>query len=467
MRIPSHAAARVASVFVSLLIVCSICGCTAALEPLMRTPALFAETGADPMAHVPESERWVPRRVFYATTRERTGTRRDIAYGNDEGDVLSMGIALVGFGPPEMTWADLQTATISAERESDPPLTINGLFEAGRFPVAESAKDAAEPDRAGWVLDAIDSAVEDARDKDILVYVHGAKVDFYNACAFAAQLDHFMGRDLTSVAFAWPTRQTIFAYGFGGDLGRAYRSAPALATLLEALATATSARRIHILCWSAGGRVTARALADLRLRYRELNHYELQERLRLGTVYFAAADVPAGEFIEALPHIHDLSREIVVTQSASDAALVSAERLMGGEDRIGLLQRAEVDQEDRAWLRELERLHVVNVSQGANERGFDITGHRYWFSHPWASSDVILAIRTDLPPSERGLQGVSPPERPIVWAIPPDYLDRLRGLARLRGTAPLREWTSSDASFDSGTANRTPTAHGESDGAPP
>ena len=69
-----------------------------------------------------------------------------------------------------------------------------------------------------------------ARDKDILVYVHGAKVNFYNACAFAAQLDHFMGRDMTSMAFAWPTRQNILAYGTGADLKRAYRAARALAS---------------------------------------------------------------------------------------------------------------------------------------------------------------------------------------------------------------------------------------------
>ena len=58
-----------------------------------------------------------------------------------------------------------------------------------------------------------------------------------------------------------------------------------------------------------------------------------------------------------------------------------------------------------------------------------------------ASSDVVLSIRTDLEPAQRGLQPISPAERPIVWAIPADYPDRLRGLGKLRGTAPLREWT--------------------------
>ncbi|MEQ9097364.1 MAG: alpha/beta hydrolase [Phycisphaerales bacterium] len=419
--------------------------CAAKLEPLMPTPALFTETGVDPMAHIPEEERWVPRRVFYATTRERTSTRRDIAYGNREADHLSMGVALVGFGPEDMTWADLRAATVTPGTDGRPPLTINGVFEAGRFAVDATADQAAEPNRAGWVLDNIDQAVRTARDPDILVYVHGAKVDFYNACAFAAQLDHFMGRDLTSLAFAWPTHQSILSYGVGGDVGRAYHAAPALATLLEVLASDTSARRIHVLCWSAGGRVTSRAMALLRERHPDLDHAELQEKLRLGTVYFAAADVPADQFLEALPAIHDLSREVVVTQSDHDGALASAERFMGGEARIGLLHAATVAEEHRGWLLDLERFHVINVSRGSGERGFDITGHRYWFNHPWASSDVVLSIRTDLSPAERGLVGTAPedqPDRdPIVWSIPADYPDRLRGLGAVRGTAPLREWT--------------------------
>jgi len=450
--------ARLVACALALLSPCLAGGCAQSLEPLMPTPALFTETGVDPTAHIPEDERWVPRRVFYATTRERTNTRRDIAYGNKQADMLSMGMALIGFGPPEMTWADLQAETTSPDRKGHPPLTINGLFEAGRFPVDATAEQAAQPHHAGWVLNSIDAAVGKARDKDILLYVHGAKVDFYNACAFAAQLDHFMGRDLTSVAFAWPTHQNILSYGLGGDVRRAYHAAPALATLLEVLAADTSARRIHVLCWSAGGRVTASALAELRRRHPELDHNQLQARLRLGTVYFAAADVPADEFLEALPYVHDIAREIVVTQSDRDGALASAEKLMGGQTRIGLLHAATAGGERRAWLEDLERLHVINVSQGAGERGFDITGHRYWFNHPWASSDVVLSIRTDLNPGQRGLQGAAAAERPVVWAIPPDYPDRLRDLANQRGEAPLREWAEDARTNTPPPASRRPGA---------
>jgi hypothetical protein len=192
------------SLIAAVLGAATLPGCGVGMEPLMPTPILYTECGYEPLAHVPEGERWIPRRVYYATDRVRDKNLQEIAYGNKAGDEVSLGLALVGFGDRKMT-----------------------------------------------------------RDKDLLIYVHGAKVNFYNANAFAAQLDHFMGRDMTSLAFAWPTRQNIVAYGSGADVQRAYRAAPALTSLLEELAQGTTARRIHIVCWSAGGRVVTAALKQL------------------------------------------------------------------------------------------------------------------------------------------------------------------------------------------------------------
>ena len=81
-----------------------------------------------------------------------------------------------------------------------------------------------------------------------------------------------------------------------------------------------------------------------------------------------------------------------------------------------------------------ERLEVIDVSLGRDDRGFDITGHRYWFNHPWASSDVVLAIRTDLTPAERGLV---PGDEPKVWIMPTDYPQRLAESLR---DVELRKW---------------------------
>ena len=77
------------------------------------------------------------------------------------------------------------------------------------------------------------------------------------------QLNHFAGRDMVPIAFAWPTHQSIFQYLLGEDVDRARHSVAAFEGLLRILAERTNARRIHVVCWSAGGRVVSRALEDL------------------------------------------------------------------------------------------------------------------------------------------------------------------------------------------------------------
>lgn len=409
-------------------------GCSGtSVQPLMPTPVLFTELEISPLRNIPERQRWNPRRVYFATTRERIGDLQRIDYGNAQSDRISVGLSLVGFGTPEMSWADLDRASRQSRRTQVVDLSIAGLVEAGQFQVQPDGSVSDIGGSMAWLIDDMNAAIRSARDQDLLIYVHGAKVNFYNANVFAAQLDHFMGRDMTSLAFAWPTRQNIVAYGTGGDVRRAYRNAEALTSLLEQLAEQSVARRIHVVAWSAGGRLVVEALSRLHQRH-AADESGLRERFRIGTVYLAAADVPGEEFIEALPRINALAHRIVVTASSNDGALRMARRFMGGDERIGQLRQRPLDPSSTRTVLEADRLEVIDVSRGSSQRGFDITGHRYWFDHPWASSDLILAIRSDLDAEQRGLQKESVP---VLWSIPPDYPERLASLLARPGL-PIR-----------------------------
>ncbi len=391
---------------------------------LMPTPLVFTELGIGPVDHVPPEGRFPPRRVYYATTRKRRGGPRRIDYGNGVADRVAVGLALVGFGSPTLSWTELGLLSSRSERENTVPLSLNGVVEAGQFEEPMSPDEAAAETRAGWWMSEVADSIRDARDPDLLVYVHGTKVDFTNGCEFAAQLDHFMGRDMTSLAFCWPSHQNILAYGLGPDVRRAEQSAPALATLLDLLAARAGARRIHIVAWSAGARVLTGALTELRKRHASEDGDTLRARLGIRTAYFVAGDMPRDRFLDALPAITDVCERVIVSASSADSALISAERFMGGDTRIGQASGS-VDDAAIALLEGLEGIEVLNVSLDSDERGFDITGHNYWFDNPWASSDVILATRTDLGPAERGL---ARGDRPFMWYLPPDYPSRLREL---------------------------------------
>jgi esterase/lipase superfamily enzyme len=178
--------------------------------------------------------------------------------------------------------------------------------------------------------------------------------------------------------------------------------------------------------YSAGGRVLTRALVGLREKYPDLSAEELHELLKIDRAYFVAADVPLDAFLHALPAMHDVARHVIFTVSDDDIALEKADQFMGGAPRAGE-ERTILEPHERAVISSLPRVHILDVSYGKAERGFDITGHHYWHKHPWVSSEIIMAMLTDLRGEDRGLEHA---ELGQVWYLTPDYPDRVRRSAR-------------------------------------
>ena len=71
----------------------------------------------------------------------------------------------------------------------------------------------------------------------------------------------------------------------------------------------------------------------------------------------------------------------------------------------------------------ISNFKVVDLSLNQAGRGFDIIGHHYWYRHPWASSDIVLLLRTNLPPHLRGLSAA---ELEGVFYMSPDYPAQVR-----------------------------------------
>ncbi len=407
-------------------------GCRVDVEPLMPSPVLYTDGAMEPFPRLAPHQHRPTVDILYATNRARNDDWRVIEYANDETGQISLGAAAVRIGGPGMTWNELVAASTSADRDTPIPIELAGIYERGGFPVSAPLSEP-DPDTLDF-LDAIDTRVAASSSGDAFIYVHGATVNFYNACAFTGQMAHFMGRDTVGIAFAWPTRQNIVAYGTGGDVRRAYESADALASLIEFVAARSSARRIHVLSWSAGARVVSSAMTTLRERHPEQSPEDLRRTLRIGTVFFAAGDIPLSEFLARIDDVHSLSDRVVVSITDEDGALSQASRFMGGGRRLGQHGRT-LAPDERARIEALERLEVVDVSHGSQDRGFSIHGHRYWFNHPWCSTDTLLALRSGLPAADRGLVQIQGWR--CAWAFPNDYPERVRNVVeRIRADAP-------------------------------
>ena len=137
------------------LALASLTGCGITVEPLMPTPVFYTELGIGPLDHIPAEEQWTPRRVYYATTRARGKNEQEITYRNQPSDEVAVGMALIGFGGPDMTWSDLSRASKSSDRDAVVLLSIAGVIEAGRFRPEAAPAESAGPNRAGWILEDI------------------------------------------------------------------------------------------------------------------------------------------------------------------------------------------------------------------------------------------------------------------------------------------------------------------------
>jgi esterase/lipase superfamily enzyme len=144
-------------------------------------------------------------------------------------------------------------------------------------------------------------------------------------------------------------------------------------------------------------------------------------------VVFAAADVEVDKFLERISAISDLADQVVITISDDDNALKAAKRFMGGTFRAGSSE-AEAIEEDFIISHHLSNVEIIDVSLGQKVRGFDITGHHYWYRHPWMSSDIIFLMRTNLPPHRRGL---SPAEMEGIWYLSLDYPEKIKMAAEV------------------------------------
>ncbi|WP_068826161.1 alpha/beta hydrolase [Pseudomonas sp. BMS12] len=388
---------------------------------LMNTPVIYQQAAVDPFAHLPEAERVPPVAVFYASNRGRSGA----AFGNAISNELHLGRASVQLGVPDDDWPDLYQASISEIRERELPLALTRVENLSQLDLATPLPTQLNAAQQAYV-DAINFELAKARDKEIIIYVHGAKVDFANACELMGEIVHFAGRDFVGVAFSWPSHQNILSYLTGTDVRRARDSQAALASLIELLARHTNAERINLIAYSAGARVASLALPTLQNRHPRLNARQLKEHYRVGAVVFAAGDVPEELFEQRLSAISRLAEQVLITLSDRDDALEYARRLMAGGARIGS-SRAEESLHHFTHDWHLDNVTLLDVSSHQAERGFDIAGHHYWYRHAWASSDVILLMRTNLPPWQRGLTVSDSAE---LWYMDRNYPDNVRNAVR-------------------------------------
>jgi len=270
------------------------------------------------------------------------------------GNKLRIGIAHFTIGSKETDWGQIFNLSTSEENRDRPALHLEDLQELAMIPLDDET--APIPKEMETFAASVNDSLARSLDKDIMVYVHGANSSLYRAAAQAAQYHHFTGRNSMVLAFLWPSAESLLAYGT--DVRHAKKSAHAFMHLITLLNEYTAAKNINILAYSAGSQIVSPGLAILGRK----NKGEKRRQLRLGEVYFAAADVGVDTFVENLQTYLDIPRSVTLTINLKDTVLAMAE-WHHGVSRAGRPKAEDLTPEAAHWAR--------NASV---ESGFDVIG---------------------------------------------------------------------------------------------
>jgi len=396
--------------------------CSSATLRLMPTPTLLTQGEPTLFDTGSVSARSTAIEVLYATNRLPLGSSDKRSYSRTRSADLRLGVATLRVGDGTKTWESLQAMSTSAVEGERPEIS---LIAAREMAVLEADASAAGPDAEAFFA-LVDELLARSGDRDLLIYLHGARTDFDRAAAQAAQFQHFMGPDTVVMVFAWPSAGSLLRYG--RDVATARRSEPTFARLLDHLSRHTRAAHLNVLAYSAGAMIASPGLA------RAAGNAAAESepgRQRLGEIYYAAPDIDFPVFVGNLPRYQDQVRRVTVAVNRGDRALSFAE-WRHRVSRAGRPNLAEIGPEETRWLvgaSGREELDVLSI-RPEDLPGLPATSHAFWYDHPWVSSDILLKLRFHAPPSARGLSPDTNEIELAFWRFPADYAQRLPDVVR-------------------------------------
>jgi esterase/lipase superfamily enzyme len=398
---------------------------------LMPAPDVYSDDGITPFTDTTNIADAPYYGMLYATDRapadqDKSQDPEEKFYANERGHLLRLGIADVTMGEGDFTWEEARKIAIAKNRTDKYPLKVTGIEEFGILdrsftPFVDKALLAKKsPDPGKRFATLINNKLAISKQKDIFIYVHGYLVVFENPVLVATELWHYLGYEGVFIAYAWPSTPNRWAYL--SDAETTTTTAFHLRKLLEFLAAQTNVRRIHILGYSQGTRLVTQTLYNMALMNHELSRQQMLEKLRIGNVILVGSDVDRqamGTYL--VDGLLKVPERLTIYASEKDKAM-SASKIFLKRERVGeMFAHGKIAPGTLEFLKNSPELSAINVTEA--EGAASGSGHGYFRSSPWTSSDILMTLRYDLAPAERGLvlSGDSP-----IWSFPPDYISRLR-----------------------------------------
>jgi esterase/lipase superfamily enzyme len=167
--------------------------------------------------------------------------------------------------------------------------------------------------------------VKNTPKRQVLVFVHGFNNRFEDAVFRFAQFIHDSRVDATPVLFTWPSRGSVFAYGY--DRESANYSRDALENLLRWLSKNPQVGEVSVLAHSMGNWVTLEALRQMAIR-----DGRIAPKIR--NVILAAPDVDFDVAREQIRTMGPQKPNFTLLVSSNDRALAASQKVWGAP-RLG------------------------------------------------------------------------------------------------------------------------------------
>jgi esterase/lipase superfamily enzyme len=320
--------------------------------------------------------------LFYATTRDRTGEKdpnRFYANKRTEPTRMEMGTCVVSL--------PLRHKKGILERPSYNPL--NWKENPDKHVVLKSIKPVPEDT---FIAD-LKSAVNRAKVKEILVFIHGFNVCFSDAARRAGQIARDSMFRGVPVMFSWPSNADIKMYR--PDEKNVGRSINSLERFLTNLATNIGATRVHLMAHSMGNLALTTVL--------ERMASPSQSKKMFWEIVLTAPDVDAQEFREGIgAKIQKVSEYISLYVSSHDRALRISRRFNDGK-RLG-------ESDPPPLMPGIETIDSSTIDKS-------FTGHSYYARGP-VLADIFYLIDANLRAPNRYLDKIDEsPDGQIYWKL--------------------------------------------------
>jgi esterase/lipase superfamily enzyme len=201
----------------------------------------------------------------------------------------------------------------------------------------------------------------------VLVFVHGYNNRFSDAVFRAAQLVHDSGAEVTPILFTWPSRGSLFAYGY--DHESASYSRDSLQQLLDMLTRDPAVREVDILAHSMGNWLVLETLRQMGIRDRHISS-------KVNDVMLAAPDVDFDVFGTEIADMGHPHPNFTLFAARDDKALAVSSWVWGDDARLGA-----IDPKAEPYATRLAAEHV-NVFDLTDLKSADSLNHSKFVNSP-------------------------------------------------------------------------------------